>query len=232
MLPTEPESTRDFSLLYLLQLASPALPVGAYSYSEGLETLIDRQTITDGDRLADWIERELRFGAIRLEAAVMLRGYRAATTSDASGLAYWNQWLSAAKETEELRHQSWQMGSALRRLAISLHPSLEDAMGASGTPCNFAIAFGILAAGWQLDEKAVLQAYLQSWTTNIIGAGIKLIPLGQTLGQQLLVQLYPEIDTATTEILTLEDDDLVSCGWGLALASMAHETLYSRLFRS
>ena len=232
MLPTEPESTRDFSLLYLLQLASPALPVGAYSYSEGLETLIDRQTITDGDRLADWIERELRFGAIRLEAAVMLRGYRAATTSDASGLAYWNQWLSAAKETEELRHQSWQMGSALRRLAISLHPSLEDTMGASGTPCNFAIAFGILAAGWQLDEKAVLQAYLQSWTTNIIGAGIKLIPLGQTLGQQLLVQLYPEIDTATTEILTLEDDDLVSCGWGLALASMAHETLYSRLFRS
>ena len=232
MLPTEPESTRDFSLLYLLQLASPALPVGAYSYSEGLETLIDRQTITDGDRLADWIERELRFGAIRLEAAVMLRGYRAATTSEASGLAYWNQWLSAAKETEELRHQSWQMGSALRRLAISLHPSLEDAMGASGTPCNFAIAFGILAAGWQLDEKAVLQAYLQSWTTNIIGAGIKLIPLGQTLGQQLLVQLYPEIDTATTEILTLEDDDLVSCGWGLALASMAHETLYSRLFRS
>ena len=232
MLPTEPESTRDFSLLYLLQLASPTLPVGAYSYSEGLETLIDRQIMTDGDSLADWIERELRFGAIRLEAAVMLRGYRAATTSEASGLAYWNQWLSAAKETEELRHQSWQMGSALCRLAISLHPSLKDAMRASGTPCNFAIAFGILAAGWQLDEKAVLQAYLQSWTTNIIGAGIKLIPLGQTIGQQLLVQLYPTIETATTEIFTLEDDDLVSCGWGLALASMAHETLYSRLFRS
>ncbi|MBE9039637.1 urease accessory protein UreF [Oscillatoriales cyanobacterium LEGE 11467] len=229
---TAPEGTRDFSLLYLLQLASPALPVGAYSYSEGLETLIERQTLTNADALEDWLERELHLGAIRLEAAVMVRGYRTETAGDHSSLAYWNQWLSAAKETEELRNQSWQMGRALSQLAVALHPTVDATLSASGTPCNFAIAFGIIAAGWQLDERSVLLAYLQSWATNAIGVGVKLIPLGQTIGQQLLVRLYPAIDTAATEILALEDDDLASCGWGLALASMAHETLYSRLFRS
>ncbi|MDY6936711.1 MAG: urease accessory protein UreF [Cyanobacteriota bacterium] len=230
---TLPEAAdRNFSLLHLLQLASPALPVGAYSYSEGLETLIDRQIITNADTLADWLERELYLGAIRLEAAVMLRGYRGFAAGDDASLAYWNAWLSAAKETEELRNQSAQMGSALSRLAIALHPPVESAISAAGNPCNFAIAFGTIAASWKLDESEVLLAYLQSWASNAIGAGVKLIPLGQTAGQQLLVGLYGAIDRAAREIIVLEDDDLASCGWGLALASMAHETLYSRLFRS
>ncbi|PSB06716.1 urease accessory protein UreF, partial [filamentous cyanobacterium CCP2] len=104
------------SLLHLLQLVSPALPVGAYSYSEGLETLVQANKITNLSTLEDWLAQELRYGAIRLEAAVLLRIYDAAHSNQLDRLSYWNQWLSAFRETEELREQSWQMGRSLVRL--------------------------------------------------------------------------------------------------------------------
>lgn len=220
------------SLLSLLQLASSALPVGAYSYSEGIETLVNREIITDVDSLKHWLKQELNLGAIRLEAAVTLRAYRAVQTDDRPSLVYWNLWLSAARETEELRNQSWQMGSTLSRLVAKLNPRTEPVILELGSPCNYAIAFGIAAASWQIDERSMLLGYLQSWTTNLVGVGVKLIPLGQTSGQEVLLDLQREIVLATENILTLEDDDLSSWGWSLSLASMAHETLYTRLFRS
>ena len=85
---------------------------------------------------------------------------------------------------------------------------------------------------WQIDRETAISAYLHSWVTNLIGAGVKLIPLGQTAGQQLLWQLQGEIDRLSLNIPTLNDKDLYACSWGLSLASMQHETLYSRLFRS
>jgi urease accessory protein len=220
------------SFLSLLQLASSALPVGAYSYSEGIETLVFREAIADANRLKNWIEQELTVGAIQLEAAIVIRSYRATQSNDFSTLLYWNMWLSAARETEELRNQSWQMGSTLSRLIIKLNPNTEPLFSALGSPCNYAIAFGIAAASWKIDERSMLLGYLQSWTTNLVGVGVKLIPLGQTSGQEVLLDLQRAIVLATDNILTLEDDDLSSWGWGLSLASMAHETLYTRLFRS
>lgn len=227
---------QNFTLLSLLQLASPTLPVGAYSYSDGLETLVENALINNSKSLKYWLEQELDYGAIRLEAAVMLRAYRSATNNNFDDLGYWNAWLSAAKETAELRSQSQQMGNSLMRLLLDLqHPgktSLAELATAAGSPCNYAIAFGIAAATWQIDITSATLGYLHSWASNLIGAGVKLIPLGQTAGQQLLLELNSNIDAATQEILTLEDDDLSSCGWGLALASMSHETQYTRLFRS
>ncbi len=220
------------ALLCLLQLASPALPVGAYSYSEGLETLIDTGTIENEHSLKHWLEQELRYGAIRLEAAVMVRAYNSAKLDDTEALSYWNNWLSAARETEELRSSSWQMGRSLIRLLLELQPQLAFVANVVGNPCNYAIAFGIAAAHWQIDLSAAILGYLHSWTTNLITAGVKLIPIGQTAGQQLLLELHANLSSATQEILALEDDDLNSCGWGLSLASMAHETQYTRLFRS
>lgn len=219
-------------VLSLLQLASPALPVGAYSYSEGLETLVENGMIANELSLKHWLEQELRYGAIRLEAAVMIRAHQSAMLGDIEGLGYWNSWLSAARETEELRQQSCQMGRSLMRLLLELQPQLASVIDAVGTPCNFAIAFGITAAHWKIDLSNALLGYLHSWATNLITAGIKLIPLGQTAGQQLLLELQVNLSCATEEILALEDDNLNSCGWGLALASMAHETQYTRLFRS
>lgn len=230
----------DLTLLSLLQLASPALPVGAYSYSDGLETLVDRGAIANSKHLQEWLVQELSYGAIRLETAVMVRGYRSVESGDIEALGYWNAWLSAAKETAELRSQSWQMGGSLMRLLLDLHLSppaetilsLQALASAVGTPCNYAIAFGIAGSYWQIEITAATLGYLQSWASHLIGAGVKLIPLGQTAGQQLLLELAPKLTLATQNILALEDDQLSSCGWGLALASMAHETQYTRLFRS
>jgi urease accessory protein len=215
-----------------VQLASPALPVGAYSYSEGLETLIDTEIIKNEQSLKHWLEQELRYGAIRLEAAVMIRAYNAAKLSDTEALSYWNNWLSAARETEELRLSSWQMGRSLIRLLLQLQPQIAENANAVGNPCNYAIAFGMAAVGWEIDLSAAILGYLHSWATNLITAGVKLIPLGQTAGQQLLLQIQTNISSATKEILPLEDDDLSSCGWGLSLASMSHEIQYTRLFQS
>lgn len=219
------------ALLKLLQLASPTLPIGAYSYSEGLEALVDGAKITSASGLERWLRQELCYGAARLEAAVMVRAYRATVAEDVSALTDWNRWLSATRETEELRSQSWQMGRSLLRLFQDLQKD-EIASLLLQEECNFAIAFGIVAARWQIDEQSAILGYLHSWATNLISAGIKLIPLGQTAGQRLLLELGEAFEQSTQEILSLQDDDLSSCGWGLSLASMNHETLYSRLFRS
>ena len=206
--------SNKYSLLHLLQLASPALPVGAYSYSEGIETLVDSGSITNEPSLKHWLEAELKYGAIRIEAVVMIRAYKATLLGDVTGNIYWNHWLSAARETEELRQQSWQMGRSLMRLMLEIQPQLADVINAVGSPCNFAIAFGIAAAHWKIDISDALLGYLHSWATNLITAGIKLIPLGQTAGQQMLLQLHTNLTDAAQEILYLEDDELSSCGWG------------------
>jgi urease accessory protein len=234
-------------LLRLLQLTSPSLPIGAYSYSEGLESLVESQQITSAAALEHWILQELHYGAIRVEAAIALRAHgavrgnsgdldhRLSGLSDASAtLQFWNAWLTASRETEELRQQSLQMGRSLIRLWQDLEPDraaqLDD--GGSPTDWHFAIAFGLIAAHWGIDEQSTALGYLHSWTSNLISAGIKLVPIGQTAGQRLLLKLGPVLESSAAEILGLADDDLESCGYGLALASMAHETQYSRLFRS
>lgn len=222
----------DNNLLCLLQLASPALPVGAYSYSEGLETLIENGTINNQATLKHWLEAELHYGAIRLEAAVMIRAYQYLKMEDLKTLSYWNMWLSAARETEELRASSWLMGRALTRLLVELQPGIRPKIDAVGNPCNYAVAFGMAAAHWDINMKAALLGYLHSWTSNLIIAGVKLIPLGQTAGQQLLLEFQGLLSTSAVEIMKLEDDNLICCSWGLSLASMLHETLYTRLFRS
>jgi urease accessory protein len=224
--------TTNFQLLRLLQLASPLLPVGGYSYSEGLESLVSQGIISDRSTLQAWIERELEFGAIRIETAIMDRAYMCANPHDGARLPYWNQWLSAARETEELREQSWQMGGSLIKLVSELTPEIQALIQYIDRPYNYAIAFGIAAQFWQIDRQAAIAGYLHSWMTNYISAGIKLIPLGQTAGQQLLWNLQAELDRLSLQITMLNDEDLYACTWGLSLASMQHETLYSRLFRS
>lgn len=222
----------DSVLLSLLQLVSPALPVGAYSYSEGLEALVDRGVINRKETLENWIRQQLQYGSIRIEAAVMLRTYQSFRGEDLKAIAKWNAWLSAARETAELRQQSWQMGRSLLKLLIELQPQLRSIAGAIDSSCNYAVAFGIAAACWQIAPQATIIGYLQSWAANLISAGVKLIPLGQTAGQQILLNLRDLIIRAAQEILCLKDEQLSSCSWGLALASMAHQTQYTRLFRS
>jgi urease accessory protein len=222
----------DANFLYILQLASPGLPVGAYSYSEGLEMLVEKCIISAQASLKHWLEAELHYGAVRLDAAVMVRSAESAAMGDISALSHWNMWLSAARETQELRASSWQMGRSLTQLLGKLQPEIMPLVNAVGNPGNYAIAFGIAVAHWQIHIQAALLGYLHSWASNLITSGVKLIPLGQTAGQELLLELQPLISNAVEEILALEDDELSCCSWGLSLASMQHETQYTRLFRS
>jgi urease accessory protein len=209
-----------------------------------LETLVQAGTIANAAALEHWLTQELQHGAIRLEAAVMAQAYVATLQTDLTALRDWNQWLSAFRETEELRQQSWQMGRSMVRLLQSLEvpnqspnqspnqAPLQPLIEACGEPCNFAIAFGIAAAVWQIDRTSATLGYLQSWVTNLINAGVRLIPLGQTQGQQTLLSLYPQVEATMIEVLDLKSEAFGSCSWGLSIASMTHETLYSRLFRS
>jgi len=230
------------NLLSLLQLVSPALPVGAYSYSEGLETLVDQGVIADRRSLLQWLSRELTWGSIRLDAAIAHLAHQAAIAGEVLVLLQWNQWLSAARETEELRLQHWQMGRSLLQLSQKLalesgehdrsliYQKLMDQELQNG--CNFAIAFGLVAADWAIEAETMTLGYLYSWASNLVSAAVRLIPLGQTEGQQVLRQLHPILSHRCRDILEIPDLDLACCSWGLALASMAHETQYSRLFRS
>jgi urease accessory protein len=233
----------NHQLLNLLQLASPAMPLGAYSYSEGLETLVYLGIISDRQKLEKWSIDELRYGAMRIDAILMLKAHRFAVRGDLSGLYYWNNWLSAARETKELRQQNWQMGNTLLRLLQELEndrasnttnclPAIETIVFTFDKCCNYAIAFGIAAAYWEIDAEDALVGYLHSWATNAIGAGLKLIPLGQTTGQQILRSIGSQINSVASAILNLDDEGLSSCTWGLSLASCLHETQYTRLFRS
>jgi urease accessory protein len=216
------------TLLYLLQLASPSLPVGAYSYSEAIETLVSQEKITDAATLERWIRAELKWGSIGLDVAIISRLY-----SDSSRLDYWNSWLSAVRETQELKEQSHQMGFSLLRLISTIEPTLASQLDEqlNQEEVNFAIAYSALASYWQIPVEDAILGYLHSWVSNLVAAGVKLVPLGQSEAQKILLSLAPNIIDKAQYILTAKELPY-SCSWGLSLASMEHANLYSRLFRS
>jgi urease accessory protein len=232
-------------LLKLLQLGSPALPVGAYSYSEGLETLQTQGQLENAEDLRSWLTLELRYGSIAMEVAVFVWVYHAVQRQDYPTLQDWNQRWSALRETEELRHQSHQMGRSLVRLGIGLDPTLAPIFQAcgegrkegrkveeQGQDCNFVIAFSVICAHWHLPLRAAVTVYLQSWVYNLMTAGVRLIPLGQTTGQQLLQDLALTMTQTVDRVLDTPEDALGGWSFGVAMASSHHENLYTRLFQS
>lgn len=223
--------TDSQALLRLLQLVSPALPVGAYSYSEGLETLIDQGAIAPASLLS-WLEQELAWGLVRAETTLLYRLHGAATEQRWADLAQDNRWLSAFRESEESRQQSWAMGRAILRLIQDLHPDLAAPLAGLDHPCNFVVGFAALAAHWHIPAQITALGYLHSWAANLITGAVKLVPLGQTQGQRLLMQLYPTLEATVLETTEADLGAVALGGWGASLASMQHEALYSRLFRS
>jgi urease accessory protein len=224
------------ALLRLLQLTSPALPVGAFSYSEGLETLVADGAIASAADLGQWLQRELRWGSIRLEGAVLLRCLDAFGRGDGEAISHWNQWLTSLRETEELRLQNAQMGRSLQRLLLDLptpdgDPAALHWLRQADAP-QWTVAYAAAAHLWGIPAQTALLGLLQSWAHNLISAGVRLVPLGQTDGQRLLLQLDQPLHQAVAAIAVLADGDLVACSWGQSLASMRHEVQYSRLFRS
>ncbi|MBD1918422.1 MULTISPECIES: urease accessory UreF family protein [Cyanophyceae] len=235
-------TTKAQALLRLLQLTSPALPVGAYSYSEGLETLVEQGIIATANDMLHWLTQELTYGLVVLDGAAVGLVHSAAVQAGlgaqpefftTEAIARLNQDLSALRDSEEIRQQSWDMGRALVRMGSHLHPDLKPWFSAAGSPCNFAVAFALLAARWEIDAPSVVLGYLHSWAANLVTSAVKLIPLGQTVGQQMLLELYPVLEKACDRaIATQALDELSLSSWGTSLATMQHEVLYTRLFRS
>ena len=215
----------------LLQLASPALPVGAYSYSQGLEAAVEAGIVRDAATAGRWIGDVLALSVAGMEAPLLLRLVAAWESGDDAAVRRWNDELVASRETAELRAETLQMGYSLRRLAREL--------GVEGAPrldafdeLAYPTAFAFAVAGWRIDAREALAAYLFAWIENQVLAAVKTVPLGQTEGQRMLLGLAQRIAPGVESAAALGDDDLSNLAPGLALLSARHETQYSRIFRS
>ena len=222
-------AARDLALTRLLQLASPALPVGAYSYSQGLEAAVVAGIVRDADSAASWIGDVLEFSLARLDAPLLLRLHAAWRRGDERAAARWNELYLATRESAELRAETVQMGYSLARLLADL--------GVGTAPrtwkeASFPSAFAYAAARWQVAAPDALVAYLWSWAENQVMAAVKAVPLGQSAGQRLLLALGGRIAAAAAGAADLDDEGLGNFAPGLAVLSARHETQYSRLFRS
>jgi urease accessory protein len=221
------------ALARLLRLTSPILPVGAYSYSQGLEWAIESGAVRDATGAAEWIEDALALSLGGLEAPVWWRLYCAWKANDEIQVNYWNQFFLAHRETRELRAETLQMGFSLKGLLTQL-PELSACMAglsALDSPA-FPTVFSFAAWAWEIPGPAALLGYLSSWAENQVLVAIKTIPMGQVAGQRILSHLTGRLPVAVERATSLLDDALVNFAPGLALASSLHETQYSRLFRS
>jgi urease accessory protein len=249
----------DPARLRLFQLVSPALPVGAFSYSEGLEVLVQAGRLTAVEPLEAWLRAELMGGAITLEVAALaplqslLDSLPEGMGEEATGATEdgeaerarqaWNAladldgWLLAQREAPELRAQQRQMGLSLLLLLADLGWPLPAAGGAgpstTATPTlAWPAAFAWAACCLGLGSPAIEEAYLYGWVANQISAAVRLVPLGPTQGQRLQLALAPLIAERAHALAAADPRTLWSGGVGASLAQLQHAELYSRLFRS
>lgn len=217
----------------LLQLASPALPVGAYTYSQGLEWAVESGQVRDEASAGRWIGDLLAFGLARFEAPLVARLMRAWAVGDAAAAQAANQTWLASRESAELHAETLQMGTSLLRLLESLELPAGDLAPLKALPQpGYPAAWAFCAVLWRIDTAPALTAYLWAWLENQVLAAVKCVPLGQSAGQRLLLRL-----SAAVPEIARQAPDLPQAQWsnfapGLALACCRHETQYSRLFRS
>ena len=218
-------------LLRLLQWVSPGLPVGAFAYSHGLEMAVARGWVSDAAGARDWISGLLHHAWTRLDGPVMLRCHRALAAGDFGAFSRWEHWLHANRESSELLAEDRHLGTALTALLGDLELSLDSALLERPEP-GFAGSFALAAWASGVDDKSALLGLLWSCTDHQVAAALKLVPLGQSAAQRILMALGSEIPAAAELAATLGDEALGASLPGLAIASAQHETLYSRLFRS
>lgn len=209
------------SLARLLQLASPTLPVGAYSYSQGLEAAIEAAIVKDANSAEQWIGDVLELSVARMEAPLLRAMIGEMSAARRQEL---NDFFVATRETAELRAETLQMGGALAKLLRDL--GVEVSIESPAYPTAFAIA----VRHWNIIPSEAVVAYLWSWLENQVIAAVKAVPLGQTAGQKILLSLGDRLSELAA--LDIPEQDWTNFAPGLAVLSSRHETQYSRLFRS
>jgi urease accessory protein len=212
--------------LRLWQLISPNLPVGAYSYSNGLEQVIETGDVRNEGDVAQWLDEVLSTGLARTDLPVLMRVQRAVAVGDIRTAMRWCRKLLAMRETSELRFADRSMGDALARLLEDLGVRMPE-----GT-WPFAGAFGFAAAHWGMPIADAAAGFAWSWCESHVAAAIKLVPLGHTAGQRLMLGRTACVLAAVASAARIDDGQIGFGMPGLAIASARHETQYTRLFRS
>jgi urease accessory protein len=217
--------------LRLLQLASSTLPVGAFTYSQGLETAVEFGWVTCTDSLAGWISSTLDLGVTPVDIPLFKRLYKAYADDKPAMGQEWIERLLACRETRELRDEELQRGRAFARLLPELEPTIDSDQQTRLSQSQLA-GQAWLCAHWKIDPMKAMETLVWSWMENLVLAGVKLIPLGQSDGQRLILSLGERIPSAVVEGFNLSDDSIGAGCQATALASSLHETQYTRLFRS
>ena len=224
----------DGALLQLMQLASPALPVGGFSYSEGLEAAVEAGLVRDETQAGDWLLAQLHLSLERADLPVLAQALPAWQRQDLARVQQLNQWLGLTRESAELRLQTQQMGRSLaewlknRDDADARVPQLAGLRPAPTWP----VAFGLAAALAGAPLRETLLAFGFGWAENMVQAAIRCVPLGQSAGQRMLARLSLALPEAVDRAAARSEDRWQAHTPGLAILSSQHETQYSRLFRS
>ena len=222
-------------LLRLLHLASPALPIGAFHFSQGLEYAVECGWVTDEPSALEWIGGIADASLATLDLPVLERLCTAWRQEDYAAVRRWNVFLIACRETEELRAEDRHLGSALLRVLVELELTTElFPLDAANTPPGVAhaSAFAFACARWNIEPTASLTTYAWAWAENQVLAAVKLVPLGQSAAQRMLHALCSRIPLLVERAHKLTDSDIGISTASSAVASGRHETQYSRLFKS
>lgn len=219
------------SLLALLHLSSPALPVGAFAYSQGLEYALDTGWCKNSDQVEGWIKDNLRLGFGQLDLPIYIRVFNAWRNNNIQTVNEWNQTLLSFRESKELYLEDVQVGSAYVQWHLGQDTNRENLVNAIKQPS--VVTMNALAASLsEIDVSTALMGFAWSWCENQVTCASKALPLGQTQAQQILKALIPVIEHVCEQATVIKDDEIGSGLMGLAIASSLHEQQYSRLFRS
>lgn len=236
-------STEAHDRLHLMWLASPALPVGGFSYSEGLEAAVDKALVTNEAQASQWLTDQLHLSQARSDLAVVAQAIPAWRSNNLPRVAELNTWVLTTRETSEMRQQTQQTGRSLLEWLRQL--PAPEATAATNTatlqshltfardlPPTWPVAFALAAAQTAAPVRDCVLACAFGWAENMSQAAIKAVPLGQTGGQRILARLLQAIPAAVDSAIDLPDDQRQAFTPMLAILSAQHETQYSRLFRS
>jgi len=213
---------------------SPAYPVGAFSYSSGLEWAVEAGDIQDAGSLRGWLMTMIRDGSVFCDAAIFCHAYRAAASEDDNALANTAELAAALIGSKERFLETTAQGQAFLQITQSAWPTpaLDRLAAAWDGPLTYPVAVATACAGHGIALIAALHAFLHGVTSNLVSAGVRLIPLGQTDGQRVLAALEAPIAQTAERALATSLDDIGSATLRADIASMRHETQYTRLFRS
>ncbi|CAN5440668.1 urease accessory protein UreF [soil metagenome] len=220
------------SLIQLIWLASPALPIGGFSYSEGLEAAVDRAGVTTEAAAADWLADQLHLALSRSDLAIAAQAIHAWRHANLDRIAALNAWVLQTRETSEMRLQTTQMGRSLVEWMRNHELAQDKVEWLAGNDPTYPVAFALAASQTQAPVRDCLMTLAFGWAENMMQAALKSVPLGQSSGQRILARLAADIPAAVDEAMALSDNDRQAFSPMLAILSAQHETQYSRLFRS